>query len=318
MDYTIKSDLKILVIGDLMIDHYIYGNCNRISPEAPVQVVEVQRDFYTLGGAGNVLQNLIAFKTTAYIIAVVGIDEGADQVASQLSQAGISSKYLIKDVQRCTTIKSRVMVQSHQLIRLDREITTPIGSYIEATIMAMIEDQVNGCDMVLLSDYNKGLLPASLLAKIFEICRLHGIKTLLDPKGTDFLKYRGVNIIKPNKKEAVVASGINITDTESLRDACIKLQEITNCDSVIITMSEDGIAMFTNNILEVIPTKALDVVDVTGAGDTVLASLAVALASGNTLYNACDFANQAAAIVVSKVGSATATLQEVEQNFKNH
>ena len=315
MDYTIKSDLKILVIGDLMIDHYIYGICNRISPEAPVQVVEVKRDFYTLGGAGNVLQNLTAFKTNANIISVVGDDDDADIVAVQLGNAGISGKYLIKDAQRCTTIKSRVMVQSHQLIRLDREVTTLISGDVEAAVLALVKDQASGYDIVLISDYNKGLLSHTLLAEIFAICRKNGVITLLDPKGVDFSKYNGVNIIKPNKKEAIIASGINITDVDSLRAACIRLKEITNCDSVIITMSEEGIAMFNNNILEVIPTKALDVIDVTGAGDTVLAAIGVAIASGNTLYEACHFANHAAAIVVSKVGSATATLLEIEESF---
>jgi len=313
----IRNNIRLLVIGDLMLDHYIYGNCTRISPEAPVPIVEVKRDVYTLGGAGNVLQNLLAFNCNTQIIAVIGDDDDAKTVIKQLNNDGISAETLIKDTQRCTTLKSRVMVSNHQLIRLDREVTHLINDDIVDAIMNELKKNISTYNTVLLSDYNKGVLSAPLLAKIFNLCRSAGIKTIVDPKGADFSKYKGVNVIKPNKKEAIIASGISITDMETLRAACIKIKEITECDDVIVTMSEEGIALFTNQQLTIIPTKALDVVDVTGAGDTVLASLGFALATGNTLYDACDFANHAAAVVVSKVGSATATLDEVKQKFMN-
>jgi rfaE bifunctional protein kinase chain/domain len=317
MNFDIKEGLKILVIGDLMVDHYIYGNCNRISPEAPVPVVEITKETYTLGGAGNVLENLITFGCQTDIVAVVGDDENASIVFDELASNNITGQGVIKDAGRCTIMKSRVMVTNHQLIRLDREVTKPLQSPIEQQILAYFKQHINTYDIVLISDYNKGLLTPALLNGILTTCRELGIQTIVDPKGQDFSKYKGVNAIKPNRKEAVIASGINITDTASLTAACVKIQEITECDSVIITMSEDGIAMYNNGNLEIIPTKALDVVDVTGAGDTVLASLGVALASGNTLYNACDFANHAAAVVVNKVGSATATLAEVKEKFED-
>ena len=311
-----KTSVNILVIGDVMIDHYIYGNCNRISPEAPVQIVEVKNDVYTLGGAGNVVKNIIAFKCAVNLISVVGVVENALLIANQLEKDGVSGEYLVKDSQRCTTVKSRVMVQSHQLIRLDREFIKPISDEVENDFMKIIGNQIANHDIVLLSDYNKGTLSSSLLSKVFKLCKAKGITTLVDPKGVDFSKYRGVNIIKPNKKEATLATGIQINDNNSLLAACVKIKEITNCDDVVITMSEEGVAMFTNNELTIIPTKALAVVDVTGAGDTVLACLGVALAGGNTLYDACDFANHAAAIVVSKVGSAVATFEEIEREFQ--
>lgn len=317
MNFDIKDGLKVLVIGDLMVDHYIYGNCNRISPEAPVPVVEITRESYTLGGAGNVLENLITFGCEADIVAVVGDDENAAIVFDELASNNISGHGVIKDTDRCTIMKSRVLVTNHQLIRLDREITKPLQPAKEQEILAYLKQYLAQHDIVLISDYNKGLLTPTLLNGIFSICREQNIQTIVDPKGIDFSKYKGVNVIKPNRKEAVIASGISITDTESLTSACIKIQEITGCDSVVITMSEDGIAMYNSGKLEIIPTKALDVVDVTGAGDTVLASLGVALASGNTLYNACDFANHAAAVVVNKVGSATATLAEVKEKFED-
>lgn len=317
MNYKIDNNIRILVIGDLMLDHYIYGNCNRISPEAPVQVVEVKKELYTLGGAGNVIKNLRSFNCHTHIISVVGQDENAEMVITQLTEAGVSHNGIVKDNQRCTTIKSRVLVSNHQLIRLDREDIRTVDDATAQKIIQLVEAEVGNYDMVLLSDYNKGLLSDVLLNRVFEICRVAGIKTLVDPKGNDFTKYRGANMIKPNKKEAIIATGVNIVNNETLLAACIKMKEITGCDDVIITMSEDGIALFSNNQLTVIPTKALDVVDVTGAGDTVLASLGLAMASGNSLYQACDFANHAAAIVVSKVGSATATLSEIEDKFLN-
>jgi len=298
-----------------MLDHYIYGSCNRISPEAPVPVVEVQKEEYTLGGAGNVLKNLKALGCSSDIVTVVGADANADLVKTHLTELGTNNSKIIEDSQRCTIIKTRVMVSSHQLIRLDREDVNPISEPVAQTILNAIEAEIRNYDLVLISDYGKGALSNTLLTGIFDICKRAEIKTLLDPKGTDFSKYRGVNIIKPNKKEAIIASGIIINDLPSLKAACEKLQEITECDDVIITMSEDGIALYSNNELSVISTKALDVVDVTGAGDTVLASLGVALICGNSLYEACNFANHAAAVVVSKVGSATATLQEISETF---
>jgi rfaE bifunctional protein kinase chain/domain len=309
------KDTRILVVGDLMLDHYIYGDCNRISPEAPVPVVEAKHESYTLGGAGNVLKNLNALNVKANIVSVTGADDAANIVIDQLVQARTSADNIIKDAQRCTTVKSRVLVSNHQLIRLDREVTDPIDDEIAKQLISIIEKDIENYDMVLLSDYNKGIFSDFLLKKIFEICRNYGITTVVDPKGADFSKYKGANVIKPNKKEAIVASGILIKDTDSLKKACEVLKDITGCDDIVITMSDEGIASFTNNQLTIIPTKAIDVSDVTGAGDTVLASLGFALACGSTLYEACDFANHAAAVVVSKVGSATATLDEINQKY---
>ena len=316
MNYSISRNLNILVIGDIMLDHYIYGECNRISPEAPVQVVEVNRELYTLGGAGNVLKNLIALDVSADIMSVVGTDDNAQVIAGQLAELGISQSGIVKDENRCTTIKSRVLAANHQLIRLDREVTQPISDETAARLIDLVKKQIHNYSIVLLSDYNKGVLSANFLKQIFEICHLAGIKTVVDPKGLDFSKYKGATVIKPNKKEAIIASGIVIKNEETLKAACRKIKDTTDCDDVIVTMSEDGIASFANEELTVVPTKAIDVVDVTGAGDTVLASLGLALASGKTLQQACDFANHAAAVVVSKVGSATATFEEVLQKFE--
>lgn len=311
ISYLKEHQSKILVIGDIMLDHYIYGNCNRISPEAPVQVVEITNDEHTLGGAGNVLKNLKAFDCEIYIISAVGNDEPSKIINVQLAKLGIRNTGIFYDDKRCTTIKSRVMVANHQLIRLDHEITQPINNEFADGLIKLFEQQVSNYDLVLISDYSKGVLSNYLLDSVFSICRKANIKTIVDPKGSDYTKYVGASLIKPNKKEAMQASGIVITDKQSLYLACKKLKEITACDNIVVTMSEEGIAMYSDNKLTVIPTKALSVIDVTGAGDTVLASLGMAIAQGKTLYDACNFANHAAAVVVSKVGSATATLDEI-------
>jgi len=312
------NGLKILVIGDIMLDHYIYGDCNRISPEAPVPVVEVRSEQYTLGGAGNVVKNLHALNCDVDIISVVGDDENANRITEELSAFDLSVDGLVVDNARCTTIKTRVVATRHQLIRLDREITEPIADDIEKAILALIKKNIYRYNIVLLSDYSKGLFTKNLLNNIFLICKEQGVKTIVDPKGIDFEKYAGASVIKPNKKEAAACTGIAIKDIESLEAACLQIKRITNCDDVIITMSEDGIALYSDNKLSIIPTKAIDIVDVTGAGDTVLATLGLSLAAGNTLNFACDFANHAAAVVVSKVGSATATLQEIDESFRTN
>lgn len=314
----LKKRLKILVIGDIMLDHYIYGDCSRISPEAPVQVVDVKGDEHTLGGAGNVLKNLKAFDCDSYIISAVGDDEQAKTISFELAKIGVSTNGIFYDDKRCTTVKSRVMVANHQLIRLDYENKQPIDDQLADAMIEAISREIKKYALVLISDYNKGLLSNYLLTSVFSICKQAGVKTIIDPKGSDYSKYVGGNIIKPNKKEAMQASGILITDLQSLTEACIKIKEITNCDDVVVTMSEEGIAMYSEDKLSVIATKALSVIDVTGAGDTVLASLGLAVASGLSLNEACDFANHAAAVVVSKVGSATATLDEITDHSLKH
>ncbi|WP_295768826.1 D-glycero-beta-D-manno-heptose-7-phosphate kinase [uncultured Mucilaginibacter sp.] len=309
--YKINTSVKILVIGDLMIDHYIYGDCNRISPEAPIPVVEITHETHTLGGAGNVIKNINALQCNSEILSVVGNDADAQRVKQLLKEAGSESEGLVHDDSRCTTIKSRVLAVKHQLIRLDREVTDGISEVVEQAIINKLKAVVDDYDIILVSDYNKGLLTPALLSQIMLIGKQAGKKILVDPKGIDFSKYKGATLIKPNRKEAGLATGIKIKDQESLEHACRKIKDITDCESVIVTLSEDGIALFTDNTLTVIATKALGVIDVTGAGDTVLASLGVALASGYSLPEACEFANFGAAVVVSKVGSATATINEI-------
>lgn len=300
-------------MGDIMIDHYINGSCDRISPEAPVQIVDVKHDTYTLGGAGNVLENLHAFGCTASIISITGDDEYRTIVETELETVTQGFIYLAKDETRRTTVKSRVVVNKHQLIRLDKEDKFYCSEAIGNQLFESLRSNINNIDVLILSDYCKGVLSDKLVKDVISLCNEYGIITLVDSKNKDLSKYRGATVIKPNKKEAALASGIAIVDQESLEAACKKIAEVTACETVVVTLSEDGIAAYNKNMLTRKPTKAIDVYDVTGAGDTVVAALAFALANKVSLADACDFANSAAAIVVAKFGSAVATLSEINK-----
>jgi D-beta-D-heptose 7-phosphate kinase/D-beta-D-heptose 1-phosphate adenosyltransferase len=305
------KQVKICVIGDMMLDHYINGSCDRISPEAPVQIVDVSGETYSLGGAGNVLKNLQAFGCQGSLISISGNDDSSLIVSDELEKIKPSFYHLVKDSQRRTTIKSRVIVNRHQLIRLDKEDKIYCSDAIGEEILQFLQTKISEIDVLILSDYCKGVLSTYLVKGIIKLCTDNNVITIVDSKEKDLSKYYGVTVVKPNKKEASLASGINIVNDDTLQEACKKITEVTGCETVIVTLSEDGIAIYKDNKLSKKPTKALDVFDVTGAGDTVIAALSFALANKLTISEACDFANTAAAIVVAKFGSATATLDEI-------
>lgn len=305
----------IYVIGDIMIDHYIYGSCDRISPEAPVQIVDMQREEYTLGGAGNVVKNLVSLGANTGIISVCGQDEGLKIIVNGLEDLKVSDHKMIIDPSRTTTIKTRIVSNKHQLLRIDKENKHYIEDSIAEQIIAELNSRIKDINIVIISDYCKGVLSEKAIHTIINICKEHGVKTIVDSKDPLLSKYNNANIIKPNKKEASIATGIKIVDDKTLGEACRKIAGTTNCETVIITLSEEGMAIFHEGVLTKIPTKALDIFDVTGAGDTVVAAIAFALLNNLSLIQACDFANHAAAVVVAKAGSATATLNEINSFF---
>jgi rfaE bifunctional protein kinase chain/domain len=309
---AVLSTDQIYVIGDVMIDHYIYGTCDRISPEAPVQVVDVKKDEYTLGGAGNVIKNLVAFGANTGIATVCGNDDGLKIVADGFNDINVVAK-LVVDPSRPTTVKTRVVSNKHQLLRLDRESKHYISDDIASAILAELQSQIHHIKILILSDYCKGALSPSLITSIISICNQHNVTTIVDSKDPDLSKYYNASIIKPNRKEASIATGIKIVDDETLTLACKKIATDTNCQAVIVTLSEEGMGIYHQQKLTKIPTKALEIFDVTGAGDTVISAIAFALLNGFDLIKACDFANHAAAVVVAKPGSATATLGEINQ-----
>jgi len=304
---------NILVIGDLMIDHYLWGSTNRISPEAPVQVVDVKKETSVLGGAGNVVNNLVSLGAVVMVISVVGEDEVSHELTKMLEDIKVRH-YLICDENRKTTKKSRIIASAQQIIRYDQESKEDISAESEALITVGLLQIIEQFDVILVSDYGKGVITDSLMAKINFCASGTNTKVLVDPKGDDYTKYIGSYLLTPNKKEAQEATNIDITDNESLKVALKKLHNTASLQVPMITLSEDGIAILDeNNEVVIKPTVAREVFDVTGAGDTVLASLGYCLANGDDVVEAMEFANLAAGVVVGKIGSATATLEEIEE-----
>lgn len=307
-----SSTPKILVIGDLMIDHYLWGKCERISPEAPVQVVDINNEEQLLGGAGNVMNNLLDFGASVGAISVVGDDENGAWIEERLRNRGIKNEMLLKQSDRKTSKKSRVIASHQQIVRIDKESKEDISHESEETIAKAFEAVVHTYDLVLLSDYGKGVLTPTLTQKLIQISKAHNKSVFVDPKGKDYSKYKGASLITPNKKEAMEATSKSINSLESLKEVGFYLKESLHLDSAIITLSEDGMAIFEEQMHK-IDTVAKEVFDVTGAGDTVLAMLGFAYASGYSLKESAHYANVSAGIVVGKVGCATAKLEEIER-----
>ncbi len=303
---------NILVIGDLMIDHYLWGKCERISPEAPVQVVDVQKETTVLGGAGNVINNLISLGSKVCVLSVIGKDETANELKLMLQTAGAQS-FLIEEENRKTSKKSRIMASNSQVVRFDNESKDDISQTSEQALLNQFNQSIDTFDIVLFSDYGKGVLTQGLCQQLIAKANQKGKKVLVDPKGKDYSKYQGAYLLTPNKKEAQEATNIKINNEASLNVALIKLKEIASLEISMITLSEDGIAFLQNNEVIIKPTVAREVYDVTGAGDTVLASLGYALALNNDLASSVEFANLAAGVVVGKLGSATVSLDEIEE-----
>ena len=312
LDSLKNSRPNILVVGDLMIDHYLWGGCDRISPEAPVQVVNVSKETSVLGGAGNVINNLHTLGASVSVASVIGQDEIGRELLLMLKSLGVKTEGLVTQEGRKTSKKSRVIASNQQILRYDKESKEDIISDSAEKIVTAIKKDLFLYDMIILSDYGKGVLTQELCQEIILLATAQNKKVLVDPKGTDYSKYKGAHFLTPNKKEACEATGIDIVDDESLLQAGEWLRRECELELSMITLSEDGIAIFDEKMHKV-PTVAKEVFDVTGAGDTVIASLAFAMSSGEDIISAAQFANAAAAVVVGKIGSATASINEIEE-----
>jgi D-beta-D-heptose 7-phosphate kinase/D-beta-D-heptose 1-phosphate adenosyltransferase len=301
---------KILVVGDLMIDHYLWGSSERISPEAPVPVVNVDSESTVLGGAGNVINNLNALGAVVDVISVIGECETSKELKDLLCDIKIETQYLITQKNRVTSKKSRIIAAQQQVVRYDRESTSEINNKSQVAILKVFKKIVNNYDVILLSDYGKGVLTFELTQSLISIANENKKKLLVDPKGLDYSKYKGAYLLTPNKKEASEATNIIIKDNESLTQSIRILKDQIDLTVSLITLSEKGVAIFDNE-LRIHPTAAREVFDVTGAGDTILASLGFALSCNKDIDEAIKFANLASGVVVGKIGSATATLNEI-------
>ena len=305
-----NTNTNILVIGDLMIDHYLWGKCERISPEAPVQIVNIEKESSVLGGAGNVINNLRALGSKVDVISVIGNDEVANELKLLLNKIGVEDKKLIIEKNRKTSKKTRLIASQQQVIRYDKESIEDISENSSKKILNILGKIISTYNAIILSDYGKGVLTNSLTKKIISLANNNKIKVLVDPKGKDYSKYSGAYTLTPNKKEAIEATNINISDNKKLEEALKYLKDTCNLEISLITLSENGIAIF-DDTLRIKPTVAREVYDVTGAGDTVIASITFAIANNLNIDEAINFANLAAGVVVGKIGNATATLDEI-------
>ncbi len=303
---------KILVVGDLMLDQYVWGAVDRISPEAPVQVVSVNREDYTLGGAGNVINNLRALGATVFAASVIGDGPDGDRMIEAFSELDVETDGIVREEGRLTTRKTRIIAGNQHVLRIDRETRKGITEKTLNHLADYLDQRIPDSDLLLLSDYAKGLLSPRFLSRIIGIGRNHGRQVICDPKGLDFTKYAGVGLLTPNRKEAAVASGIEIEDDQSLKRAAEKILSATQAPRLLITCGAHGMVCFERGKRpHLIPAKARQVFDVSGAGDTVISVLGLGLAAGLSFEEAAALANTAAGVVVAKVGTATVTREEL-------
>jgi D-beta-D-heptose 7-phosphate kinase/D-beta-D-heptose 1-phosphate adenosyltransferase len=303
---------RVFVVGDVMLDEFIWGNVVRISPEAPVPVVEVTHQSFHLGGAGNVAGNVRSLGGAAALAGVVGQDAAGGKVREELSAAGVDAFLAASDTGRPTTMKTRIIAHHQQVVRADRELSDDISDRLEEELIEKARRALPGCDALVLSDYQKGVVTPRLVRSLLALTRRRAIPVLVDPKVPHFSRYRRVSVVTPNQAEAEQASGIKIRTREDLHAAGRRILEMLRCEAVLVTRGEQGMALFARRRRPLhIPTAAREVFDVTGAGDTVIATLGLALAAGARLVEAAALANLAAGVVVGKLGTATATPEEV-------
>jgi D-beta-D-heptose 7-phosphate kinase/D-beta-D-heptose 1-phosphate adenosyltransferase len=306
----------ILVVGDTMIDNFIWGKVKRISPEAPVPVLEVTKETKALGGAANVANNIVALGGKAFIVSTIGEDINGKSLANMLKEKNISSDYLICDSNRATTTKTRIIATSQQVVRVDKEVKEPFELHIKTKIIANIKKLISKVNAVIISDYGKGVVCSPVLKKTISLAKKHSLPVIVDPKIEHFKKYKKITIMTPNEEEAII--GMNAKNIKTDEDIAIlgkKILKTLNSEAVLITRGEKGMTLIEYNKVTNIPTRAKEVYDVTGAGDTVIATMTLALAAKTDLLSAAEIANFAAGIVVGKIGTATVNPKDLKKTI---
>ena len=314
LEITKFDNCRLLVVGDLMIDEYVWGEVDRISPEAPVQVVAVRNEEYMLGGSGNVVNNLAALGAKVYVLGITGTGADGSLLLERLNELNVDTRGVIRIPDRPTTKKTRVIAGRQQVLRIDRETKKEVESDILETLGNLAEKIIPDVDLVLISDYGKGLINRSLVARLVEISRKNKKMTIADPKGLDFTKYAGVSLLTPNLKEASLASGIQIEPGTDITAVGENLLQKSGIEKLLITCGKDGMVLFEPGRQPYqISSIVREVYDVSGAGDTVIAVLGLGIAAGLSIKEAITLANTAAGIVVGKVGTATVSKKELVQ-----
>jgi rfaE bifunctional protein kinase chain/domain len=298
---------KVLVIGDVGVDEYILGSVKRISPEAPVPVLEVEKEDKRLGLAANVAQNVVSLGGSVELLSVIGSDEGSEILQALLKKSNVNTGGLVLDGSRPTTRKTRIMTGQHHLVRIDHEMRRALSAQTEAILMSRVEDVLKNIDVIVLEDYAKGLFSAGLMQKIVQLAKKSGKFLMVDPHQTKLAEfYKGVDLIKPNYNEALALTQVHEDEIENQSERVLHvghaLQKMTGAGQVVLTQGQGGMTIFSNNQVTQVPTFAKKVFDVTGAGDTVIAAIALGVAAGLPLTESCMIANFAAGVVVGKVG----------------
>ena len=307
------QQIRAMVVGDYLLDSYTSGRVRRISPEAPVPVLEVLRQEALPGGAGNVVLNMKALGAEVVAIGRIGEDAEGQRLRNLLANGSIQQSGLLIEKGYQTPVKNRIIAESQQLLRIDHETIAPISPAFEEAVMEKVKEHLSGVKVIALSDYGKGFLTPILIAKIIAAAKEANIPILVDPKGINFAKYRGATLLKPNLSEAYAAAGMSMDTPLDL--VAEKLLDISDVDLLMITRSEAGISLFDRSTRRDFPVRSKEVIDVTGAGDTVLAMISVALANGLEISFAAQLANIAAGIAVERIGCVQVTLQELAQRL---
>ncbi|MFK4786066.1 D-glycero-beta-D-manno-heptose-7-phosphate kinase [Fusobacterium sp. MFO224] len=303
------NKLKIAVVGDIMLDDYLIGTVERVSPEAPVPVVLVKKEKFVLGGAGNVVNNLSALGVKTYCYGIVGDDTDGEKLLRSMKKIGVETSGIIKSEERPTIVKRRILGGNQQLLRIDWEDPTNIDDLLEEAILDSISKNIESIDAIILSDYNKGVLTPRLSKEIIKLARKNNKIITVDPKPSNIKNYVGASSMTPNKKEAFLC--LKNSEKLDINEIGIDVREMLKLDNLLITRSEEGVSLYDDKGITNIPTFAKEVFDVTGAGDTVISVYTLAKAAGATWEEAAKIANTAAGIVVGKIGTSTATKEEI-------
>lgn len=310
------SGRRLMVLGDVMLDHYVWGRSERISPEAPVPVVDVQRESVSLGGAGNVAANLAALGSEPVLVAVLGDDDHGRRMLDAFNDRGVDTRALVRDSSRPTTFKTRVLAQNQQVVRVDWESRAEIEGEALFALLDMLAREMPRCQGLIVSDYGKGVITRVVLDRAIGLARAQGIPIAVDPKESHIDAYQGVSILTPNQYEAGWVMGRRITDERTLMEVGWGLQQRLDAECALVTRGPDGMSLFEKGGRYThLPTVAREVYDVTGAGDTVVSVVALALASGADYPQACYLANHAAGVVIREVGTASCSPAELKASL---
>ena len=311
------SGARVMCVGDVMLDVFIYGSVDRVSPEAPIAVLAVEREDAMLGGSGNVVRNLVAVGAEVCFLAIVGDDMAGRDITALIGAESRIEPHLLVDASRCTTIKTRFVAGVQQLLRADRETAASPGDHVLLDLASRAEQAMPDHKVLILSDYGKGVLEDQVCRRLIDRARALGVLVIVDPKGRDYARYAGATLITPNRRELHDATGLPVNDNASIIDAARYIMDRDGVENVLVTRSRDGMTLVeASGEVTHFDAEAREVFDVAGAGDTVVSSLAAALAGGVGLADACRLANIAAGIVVGKIGTAVAHAEEIVTAIK--